>query len=395
MNTMAGHQTDAMLTSRDMLCVFIGIALAGLWDPVSEFVSPHVGNAAMHDQCEQIKQVVPVKHQQIHVANVTLCTINTAPLLHVIATADKSDAVAITLRVRLLSSEPRLYSSSCGQLVSTHWAIYTLANGNYHLKIREEYRSKHSALADLTDVPSGAGAIPPFMGRVLPESPISVSFQSSKAFACADTLYSHVYMFGDSSTRHLFQHLSPIDAANVTYFQPPRHQPLQFPQQQGVLRHFLAAHPNPPQDSALLFDFAGLWNVAYGTMEAYDHGFEAALASVRQHTDRWKLFWTSTVAVHPIHFAAAILSGDPKGRSKWQMTAPRVMAMNAIARKHIARHNLRFPAQRVRIVDLWPLTRAREHDPATPTDMRHYGHDTYQQALRLITERMCGAEFLD
>lgn len=382
-----------MLMRRDVLFVFIGIVLAILWHSVCELVSPRAGDVARHDQCEQIKQVVPAKHQQMHITNLRLCTINKAPLLRVIATADQSDAVANTLHVKLLSSDSS--SSSCGQLVSTHWAIYTLTNSNYHLRIREEYRSKESALADLIDAPSSAGAFPPFVGRLLPESPVGVSFKPATAFACAGTLYSHVYMLGDSTMRHLFQHLSPNDTANVSYYQPPRHQPLQFPQQAGVLRRFLAAHPNPPRDSALLFDLAGLWNVAYGTMAAYDEGFESALTSLRHHGARWKLFWTSTVAVHPIHYAAAMLSGDPKARSKWQMTAPRVTVMNDIARKHITRHNLRFPSQRVRIVDLWPLTHAREDDPKTPTDMRHYGHHTYRQALSLITERMCGAEFLD
>ena len=369
---------------RDVIYIFIGILLAQLWTIVHDVFS-HRSNG----NCAQ----KAAKYQQIHAVNLTICTVNAAPLLHVIA--DAADNLATTLRVRLLPGNQfqRSLDSSCGQLVATRWSIYTLTSSDYDLQIREEYRTEHAALADLVDVPLDAVA-PPFIGRVVAQSPVHVPYQPATTFACVGRLYSHVYMYGDSTVRHLFQHLD--EAPRVSSFQPPRHEPLQFPQQHSVLARFLAAHPRPLARSALVFDFAGLWNVAYGQLQSYDRAFPEALASLRQHSKRWKLFWLSTVAVHPIHFAAALLSGhDANGRSKWQMTAPRVTAMNAIARKHIAQHNLRFPEQRVRVLDLWPLTHAREDDPKTPTDMRHYGADTYHRALQLISARMCGAEFLD
>ena len=88
--------STAIMMRWDLLCVLIGISLAQLYPIVRDCDSLRITGEIMQE-----KQVVTAEHRQVHVTNLTLCTANTAPLLHVIVTADEADAVATTLRVTL------------------------------------------------------------------------------------------------------------------------------------------------------------------------------------------------------------------------------------------------------------------------------------------------------
>ena len=69
-------------------------------------------------------------------------------------------------------------------------------------------------------------------------------------------------------------------------------------------------------------------------------------------------------------------------RQSWQFTEPRVEALNAMARRHIATFNSRHQSLRkVRTIDIWELTAVRDDDPQSFGDMRHYGNGTYAALL--------------
>lgn len=72
-------------------------------------------------------------------------------------------------------------------------------------------------------------------------------------------------------------------------------------------------------------------------------------------------------------------------RQSWQFTEPRVEAVNAMARMHIAKFNSRHHISRkVRPIDIWELTAVRDDDPQSVGDMRHYGNGTYTAVLAEI-----------
>ena len=126
---------------------------------------------------------------------------------------------------------------------------------------------------------------------------------------------------------------------------------------------------------------SGLWDVTYSELGAYAAALPQLLRELRRGSDGAALVWASTSAVHPLHF----MVGDSERRSahvprsvreKRSMTEPRVERANAIARRALGRGR---GATAVPLLDLWQLTRSRENDPLTPTDMRHYGAATVRE----------------
>lgn len=134
-----------------------------------------------------------------------------------------------------------------------------------------------------------------------------------------------------------------------------------------IVDNYLKALKTSSRGGVLLINVAGLWETAYGDTNLYKYRLEeilhAALQSSFQH-----IFYLTTTTVHPIHYKKIFTD-----RRKWAMTAPRVHVLNLIARDVV--ESTPF-AEAFHLIDLEPLSFGGEHDPMTPTDMRHYGAKT-------------------
>jgi hypothetical protein len=98
------------------------------------------------------------------------------------------------------------------------------------------------------------------------------------------------------------------------------------------------------------------------------------LALLRRALGEHRLVWASTSAVHPVHYMRVSGGGDLRKRA---MTDPRVERANGFG----ARAAL---AVRAPVIDMWQLTRLREDDPLTPSDMRHFGPSTVGEMAQLV-----------
>ena len=97
-------------------------------------------------------------------------------------------------------------------------------------------------------------------------------------------------------------------------------------------------------------------------------------------------------AVHPVVY------GDlERDHAKHAFTSPRVQLINFLARDAIMRertHPLGGPRDvQMDLIDMWPLSAAREDDPLTPSDMRHAGASTTGAMAQRVLRAVCGDNF--
>ena len=140
---------------------------------------------------------------------------------------------------------------------------------------------------------------------------------------------------------------------------------------------------------------AGLWDAAYGSVA----GFAAAIGPFLRMARRAaaevgfdRLLWMTSPAVHPV-----VYGNLAEDETKHAFTSPRVQLINSLARDAVMRERaqpLGGPRDvQIDIVDVWPLTAAREDDPLTPSDMRHVGASTTGAMAQRVLRAVCGDNF--
>ena len=151
-----------------------------------------------------------------------------------------------------------------------------------------------------------------------------------------------------------------------------------------------------PSERVLVLN-AGLWDAAYGELAAVSAAIGPFLRAARVEAARagfGRLVWLTTTDVHPEVYGRLRLD-----RKKQFFTAPRVHALNNMARAAMAAMPHRGPAPfgtqvRLSILDAWQISQARDDDPLTPTDMRHYGASTTHAIAQELLRTVCGDDFL-
>eukprot|EP00516_Mucochytrium_quahogii_P013171 CAMPEP_0203796798 /NCGR_PEP_ID=MMETSP0100_2-20121128/8194_1 /ASSEMBLY_ACC=CAM_ASM_000210 /TAXON_ID=96639 /ORGANISM=" , Strain NY0313808BC1" /LENGTH=379 /DNA_ID=CAMNT_0050701875 /DNA_START=346 /DNA_END=1485 /DNA_ORIENTATION=+ len=127
---------------------------------------------------------------------------------------------------------------------------------------------------------------------------------------------------------------------------------------------FITNHTGP-----LVINPCGLWETAYGNMTtlfrpALRKFLQALLAS--RHNP---VFIMTTTSVHPIHYKTL-----GKDRRKWAMTQPRAELTNEIIREELL--GVDGSKKKIRLLDTGMLSYSGDDDPASATDMRHFGKRT-------------------
>ena len=152
--------------------------------------------------------------------------------------------------------------------------------------------------------------------------------------------------------------------------------------------------PAKKGDRVLLLN-AGLWDAAYGSVA----GFAAAVGPFLRMARRAaaeagfnRLLWMTSPSVHPVVY------GDlERDQTKHAFTSPRVQLINWLARDAVMRERtqpLGGPTDvQIDLVDVWPLSAAREDDPLTPSDMRHVGASTTGAMAQRVLRAVCGDNF--
>ena len=142
--------------------------------------------------------------------------------------------------------------------------------------------------------------------------------------------------------------------------------------------------------ATLVVNFAGLWQVAYGDVEAYGPAVRRLLRVARRSFRR--VVVASTTAVYPAHLfgraacprSDSVLPGLAPGvaRAKRAMTEYRVEALNKAA-ADAAR------SERVPVADAWSPTALAADDPLSPGDMRHHGPATLSAVVLALVDAAC------
>eukprot|EP00941_MAST-03F_sp_MAST-3F-sp1_P005213 g5213.t1 len=130
----------------------------------------------------------------------------------------------------------------------------------------------------------------------------------------------------------------------------------------------------------------GLWQAAYGTLSAWKGSLRKMLLSTSMFQKRNSLstsdiFFVATTEVHPIHFINRV-GVDIEWENKAWMTSPRIEVLNRELKELVLKTEFRY-------IDFWSPTRVRVDDPATPTDMRHYGASTVEQLTQILLSSVC------
>ena len=126
----------------------------------------------------------------------------------------------------------------------------------------------------------------------------------------------------------------------------------------------------------MVFNEAGLWQAAYGSVDKYKHYFPLMLNAIpaTSHT-----IWLNTVAIHPIHFKSGLQRH--KGKKKWHFTEPRIELINQLSQGFVKHHNQANPAKQIQSVNIWSKTILREDAPKSRHDMRHYKDTVYMDII--------------
>lgn len=239
-----------------------------------------------------------------------------------------------------------------------------------------------------------------------------------------DCVAGHLVIMGDSVMRQVAERLHSCLGGALTLWRIKGPMPRGLEMAENLL-HSHAANVSAgrvPKGGILVFNVAGLWQVAYGELDDYEDAVVRLAALAASIFDAVLL--ASTTAVHPVHYllgndarndtprlvdaGVTKISRRLKSRVRFadekrgnndnaanvsdlvKLQAQRKRAMTLPRVDHVARVESRVAAHlNIPVLDLFSPSLAREDDPFDPTDMRHYGPSTVAEFANLLLASLC------
>lgn len=217
-------------------------------------------------------------------------------------------------------------------------------------------------------------------------SAISPSWSSGNCRSWTEPRPYRLAIIGDSQPTYMCQHLLWGLGLQPQTQQPPP-QPCQdkvcCTSIKNTLHSTLTNYTDEIVHSntdVVVFNPAGLWETAYGSLVDFRDNFANLLeaAKVGGNDDR-RYFSLPTTAVHPTNYPG--IWGDER---KWAMTQPRVAAINRIVAEEVSRRNIGNATSIGVVRMIEEISLARDDDPQSPGDMRHFGNATNELLLQVM-----------